>query len=69
MRSQKWDLARRLAERGADPNTEDQDGRTPVMRAAVQGQVEVLRLLAKRGADLRATDKDYGKTPRHVGRV
>lgn len=40
-----------LLDRGADPNTRDLMGRTPVMLVCVHGEYEMLRLLLKKGAD------------------
>jgi ankyrin repeat protein len=42
--------ARVLLEGGADPGRADSDGTTPLMVAAGNGQLEVLRLLLERGA-------------------
>jgi cytohesin len=46
---------------GASPDARRQDGQTPLMRAASEGQVEIARLLLKGGADLHA-QSETGET-------
>ena len=55
--------ARRLIARGNGVNGRDGQGRTPLMRAAAQGNVRMCDLLYLNGAQLDATD-DGGKTAR-----
>ena len=43
-------------ERGADVEARNNDGNTPLMRAAMNGRVEVLRLLLAFGASTTATN-------------
>jgi len=47
---------------GADVNAVNREGRTALHAAAALGDVEMIRLLAKNGADLEAKDL-YGQTP------
>lgn len=45
-----------LLEHGADVNTYDHHGRTPLHKAAVAGHVPIARMLVKYGADVAAVD-------------
>src|SRR5467141_4994892 len=47
---------RKLLEKGADPNTKDKNGRTPLMEAAAWGYTDTVRVLLENGADVNATD-------------
>jgi len=51
-----------LLDQGVAVDARDQDGRTPLMLAVVQGRLEVVRLLLARGADPNAAD-NAGRTP------
>ena len=55
------ECAKALLGAGADINKQDNNGWTPLMNAAINGRIEVVRELLKRGAkeDLKAKD---GKT-------
>jgi ankyrin repeat protein len=58
-----------LLKKGADPNTKDKKGRTPLHWAApYKGHVEVVKLLLEHGADPNIKNK-YGRTPLHDGGV
>jgi hypothetical protein len=50
---------------GANVNTRDEDGLTPLHYAASRGYVEVARLLLENGADVNAKN-EHGITPLHV---
>ena len=54
-----------LHELGANMNTPDNEGKTPVWAAAEGGCVEVVKALGELGADIVSTDED-GKTPLEV---
>ncbi|XP_072851515.2 fibronectin type 3 and ankyrin repeat domains protein 1 isoform X1 [Pogona vitticeps] len=47
----KTDVATLLIDAGADVNTKDKDGKTPLMVAALNNQEELVALLLERGAD------------------
>jgi ankyrin repeat protein len=51
-------------EKGANPNTKDDDGWTPLHWAAYRGHVDVVRVLLERGADPNAKN-NKGSTPLH----
>ena len=57
-----------LLKRGANPNTKDEKGRTPLHYAAAMGHLDIAKLLLERGADPSARDK-YGQTPANVARA
>ena len=54
------DLAdvRALLDRGADPDTRDEDHRTPLMNATMDGERELVRVLLEAGADPNLRDAD-----------
>jgi cytohesin len=43
---------------GASPNAKDNDGKTPLHEAALEGRVEIVKLLLERGADPRIADNE-----------
>jgi len=49
---------------GSDIEAKDNDGWTPLHRAARRGRVEVVHLLISKGADIKAKNI-YGDTPLH----
>src|SRR5258708_37778087 len=51
---QDWKTARRLVDAGALVHLADKNGFTPLMAAAMHGNLEMFRLLLVRTADLRA---------------
>jgi ankyrin repeat protein len=54
--------ARLLLEKGADVESRDNEGRTPLGWAAEKGHEVVVKLLLERGAELEPRDND-GRTP------
>jgi len=42
-----------LIEKGADPNIQDFDGWTALMKAVYKGNVEIVQILINHGADLK----------------
>jgi hypothetical protein len=54
-----------LLDAGADPNSRDRDGLTPLMWAAAQGRLELVQLLLSRGADPNAK-ASYGIMAWHL---
>ena len=54
-----------LLEKGADPNAQDYDGRTPLHVATSKGDVLIVELLLKHGADPNTQTK-FGYTPLHL---
>jgi ankyrin len=59
-------VAQLLLDRGADVNTRRKDHQTPLHVASYIGNVEIVRLLLKHGADLEAAWGDYGEKPLHL---
>ena len=55
---------RALIEKGADVNTENNNGETPLHVSATNGHLEVVRALLEKGADVNAKE-DNGWTPLH----
>ena len=55
---------RMLLDLGLDPNWANQEGRTPLMGAALKGRTEVIQLLVDRGAKLDQRDK--GSRDTHI---
>jgi hypothetical protein len=58
------DICRLLIDKGAQVNTKDEVGSTPLHYAAMHGRIEIVRLLCDHGADIEASDND-GCTPLH----
>jgi len=58
------EAVRMLLDLGLDPNSANQEGRTPLMGAALKGRTEVIQLLVDRGANLEARDK--GSRDTHI---
>jgi len=57
-----------LLKKGADPNTQDEAGNTPLHWAAYKGHFDIVRLLLEHGADPNIQNKDGwppGSTPLH----
>lgn len=55
-------VARLLLDCGADINTQNDEGQTPLHTATGMERIEVIRVLLERGADVGAEDK-RGRTP------
>eukprot|EP00919_Chromeraceae_sp_WS-2016_P076936 GHVR01182052.1.p1 GENE.GHVR01182052.1~~GHVR01182052.1.p1 ORF type:complete len:116 (+),score=15.91 GHVR01182052.1:30-377(+) len=56
------DIARLLIDKGADVNSRENDGYTPLIWASNRGHTDIARLLIDKGADVNSKDKD-GTTP------
>jgi ankyrin repeat protein len=56
---------KKLLEKGANPNIQDEVGRTPLRNAAFKGHVDVVKLLLEHGADPNIQN-EYGDTPLHM---
>jgi ankyrin repeat protein len=52
-----------LLKKGADVESKDSRGRTPLSWAAEKGHEEVMELLLEKGADVESKDTEYGQTP------
>lgn len=62
------EVVRLLKRAGADPNSIDKRGRTPLLMACsfVEGSVEILKLLLEMGADPGLAEHEHGYTPLHL---
>jgi len=58
------EAVRMLLDLGLDPNSANQEGRTPLMGAALKGRTEVIQLLVDRGAKL--DQRDRGSRDTHI---
>lgn len=50
-------IVEKILDRGSDPNTQDNEGLTPAMKAVRRNNFKALEMLAKRGADFTIPDK------------
>jgi ankyrin repeat protein len=57
-----------LIDAGCDPNHKDANGQTALFYAAGEGKVEMCRLLADKGANLLATDKNKERAMHYAKR-
>jgi len=55
-----------LVSLGFDVNEKDDEGRTPLMSAAVGGTVDAVKYLVSMGADVKVKDDNFGMTPLHL---
>ena len=53
---------KRLLDSGANPNAEDDEGETALHWAAINGRLEIAKILLSAGADINAADNYYGAT-------
>ena len=53
---------RALLDKGVNPNSKDNDGRTPLTESAYYGHIEIVKMLIGKGADMWAKKRD-GETP------
>ncbi|PHZ12613.1 ankyrin, partial [Rhizopus microsporus ATCC 52813] len=58
-------MVQTLLDLGADPNEKDYAGWTPLHEAALRGQIDVIKLLIKHGADVNARGGEELDTPLH----
>ena len=56
-------IAQLLLSRRADPNIGTDENKTPLLSAAFQGHVEMVRILIDAGADVNAAETRYGYAP------
>src|SRR3954469_17787761 len=56
------EMVRLLLARGADPNIGDKDNLTPLQLAAYHGNLAIVRMLLKAGANVNSEDSRYGYT-------
>lgn len=56
-------LVQLLLERGAEVNSRDQDGQTPLSWAAEKGRESVVQVLLENRAGINSKDNNYGRTP------
>lgn len=62
--SEHYEIVRLLLSYAADPNDRDSKGRTPIFYAAEKGNISIVELLLKRGADVNIYDfSDPVETP------
>ena len=58
------DIVEFLIQKGADVNAKDENGSTPLIYAAGDGQIKVVKYLIEHGAQMKYTDQ-HGNTPLH----
>jgi ankyrin repeat protein len=56
-------MVKLLLEKGAELESKDKSGRTPLSRAAADGREAVVKLLLEKGAELESKDLGDGRTP------
>jgi len=59
------ELVELLLDKGADPNSKNENGETPLHKACYWNRIEIAKLLIERGADVDAKDV-IGQTPLHL---
>lgn len=55
-RAENWRAVARLVSRGADMGERDEDGRTALIYAAIDGRYDIINLLVEHGADVNVQD-------------
>ena len=63
MLAEQPDVAAWLIEHGADVNTTDEDGQTPLTYAARFGRTEIVKQLISKKVELSPVSKKTGQTP------
>jgi uncharacterized protein len=58
-----------LIKKGANPNSSNSDGNSPLILAAKCGAIELIEPLIKAGADVNTIEKQYGRTAFHWAAV
>ncbi|KJK74201.1 hypothetical protein H634G_10574 [Metarhizium anisopliae BRIP 53293] len=62
-KSESWIASKLNRTNGADVDSNDEYGRTPLSWAAENGYEAVVQLLLENGADISSKDDEYGRTP------
>jgi ankyrin repeat protein len=63
------ELAELLVNKGANVNTISEDGVTPIFSAARNGYTDIVKLLHKKGGDVKSISKDNSQTLLHVASI
>eukprot|EP01071_Lankesteria_metandrocarpae_P003707 Lankesteria_metandrocarpae@DN3125_c0_g1_i1.p1 len=60
------DILKKEKDKAKIMNTVNEDGMTPLLRAAQRSSPDVIKLLIENGADVRLASKKTGETPLHI---